>query len=49
VDDLGELPSALDSGTGLIEVVVDRASNVALHARIAIAVDSALGRGREVV
>jgi 2-succinyl-5-enolpyruvyl-6-hydroxy-3-cyclohexene-1-carboxylate synthase len=42
VDDLAELPDALDAGSGLIEVVVDRATNVAEHRRLAGAVSAAL-------
>jgi 2-succinyl-5-enolpyruvyl-6-hydroxy-3-cyclohexene-1-carboxylate synthase len=42
VDDLAELPGALDAGSGLIEVVVDRQANVAEHRRLADAVSEAL-------
>ncbi len=42
VADLGELPQALAAGTGLIEVRVDRAKNVAIHQRLAAAVAEAL-------
>ena len=40
---LDELPAALAAGTGLIEVRVDRAANVALHRKISAAVAEALG------
>ena len=42
VTDLGELQSAMSAGTGLIEVPVKRASNVALHRQLAQAVADAL-------
>jgi 2-succinyl-5-enolpyruvyl-6-hydroxy-3-cyclohexene-1-carboxylate synthase len=42
VDDLGQLPQALDAGTGLIEVKVDRQANVDLHRRIADCVADAI-------
>jgi 2-succinyl-5-enolpyruvyl-6-hydroxy-3-cyclohexene-1-carboxylate synthase len=42
VDDLADLSSALAAGTGLIEVPVDRAGNVALHRSLAAAAESAL-------
>jgi len=40
---LGELPGALRAGTGLIEVTVDRRTNVELHRRLADAVGRAVG------
>ncbi len=42
VDDLDQLPEALAAGTGLIEVPVDRQSNVALHRRLTETAQSAL-------
>ena len=42
VDDLGDLGSALAAGSGLIEVPVDRAENVALHRRLTDAATAAL-------
>jgi 2-succinyl-5-enolpyruvyl-6-hydroxy-3-cyclohexene-1-carboxylate synthase len=42
IDDLGRLGSALDAGTGLIEVPVDRGENLALHRRITEATTQAL-------
>jgi len=42
VADLAQLPEALDAGTGLIEVKVDRQANVALHRRLADRVAEAL-------
>jgi 2-succinyl-5-enolpyruvyl-6-hydroxy-3-cyclohexene-1-carboxylate synthase len=39
---LADLPRALDSGTGLFEVKVDRQANVALHRRLATRVHEAL-------
>jgi 2-succinyl-5-enolpyruvyl-6-hydroxy-3-cyclohexene-1-carboxylate synthase len=42
VKDLGELPSATQMGTALIEVPVDRHENLALHQRIAEAAQAAL-------
>ncbi len=42
IGDLGELPAALKAGTGLIEVRVDRAENVEIHRRLAVAVAEAL-------
>ncbi len=42
LESLGELPAALAAGTGLIELPVDRAANVALHARLVEAVSAAL-------
>jgi len=41
---LAELGPALAAGTGLIEVPVDRASNVALHRRLSAATETALSR-----
>ena len=42
IESLEELPDALEAGTGLIEVQVDRAANVALHRDLAEAVSEAL-------
>jgi 2-succinyl-5-enolpyruvyl-6-hydroxy-3-cyclohexene-1-carboxylate synthase len=42
---LTELGPALAAGTGLIEVPVDRAANVALHRRLGVAAEAALRRG----
>jgi 2-succinyl-5-enolpyruvyl-6-hydroxy-3-cyclohexene-1-carboxylate synthase len=42
VDDLSQLAGALAAGTGLIEVPVDRQSNVALHQRLNEAAQTAL-------
>ena len=42
VEELTLLPAALDVGTGLIEVPVDRESNVAIHRRLAEVAQSAL-------
>jgi len=42
IDSLSQLPGALSSGTGLIEVKVDRRANVELHRRLSAAVTSAL-------
>jgi 2-succinyl-5-enolpyruvyl-6-hydroxy-3-cyclohexene-1-carboxylate synthase len=42
LESLTELPDALAAGTGLIEVKVDRATNVALHQRLAARVTAAL-------
>jgi 2-succinyl-5-enolpyruvyl-6-hydroxy-3-cyclohexene-1-carboxylate synthase len=42
LEDLRELPNALERGTGLVEVPVDRRSNVALHRRLNQAAESAL-------
>jgi 2-succinyl-5-enolpyruvyl-6-hydroxy-3-cyclohexene-1-carboxylate synthase len=42
VDELSGLTTALESGTGLIEVPVDRQENLALHRRITDAANSAL-------
>ena len=42
VQDLAELPPALDAGPALIEVPVDRQRNVELHRRLAEAAESAL-------
>jgi 2-succinyl-5-enolpyruvyl-6-hydroxy-3-cyclohexene-1-carboxylate synthase len=42
VDDLGELGTALDAGTGLIEVSVDRSANTELHRSLNTAVAEAL-------
>ncbi|MEK6278424.1 MAG: 2-succinyl-5-enolpyruvyl-6-hydroxy-3-cyclohexene-1-carboxylic-acid synthase [Actinomycetota bacterium] len=42
IEDLAELPRALDAGTALIEVPVDRQRNVELHRRLADAAQSAL-------
>ena len=42
IGDLGELAAALKAGTGLIEVKVDRVENVAIHRRLAAAVEDAL-------
>ena len=39
---LSDLPAALASGTGLIEVKVDRAANVSAHRRLAAAVGEAI-------
>jgi 2-succinyl-5-enolpyruvyl-6-hydroxy-3-cyclohexene-1-carboxylate synthase len=39
---LAELPDALEAGTGLIEVGVDRGANVELHRRLAAAVGAAI-------
>ncbi|MFN8161280.1 MAG: 2-succinyl-5-enolpyruvyl-6-hydroxy-3-cyclohexene-1-carboxylic-acid synthase [Solirubrobacterales bacterium] len=44
VSDLADLRSALEAGTGLIEVPVDRAANVAVHRRLAEAVRASLSR-----
>jgi hypothetical protein len=35
IEALGQLPDALGAGTGLIEVEVDRGTNVELHRRLA--------------
>jgi pyruvoyl-dependent arginine decarboxylase (PvlArgDC) len=43
---LDELPAALDAGTGLIEVVVDRQANVEAHRRLAAAVGAALSESQ---
>jgi 2-succinyl-5-enolpyruvyl-6-hydroxy-3-cyclohexene-1-carboxylate synthase len=43
LDSLGELGDALDAGTGLIEVKVDRQTNVELHRRLTERVHEALG------
>ncbi|MGZ5312856.1 MAG: 2-succinyl-5-enolpyruvyl-6-hydroxy-3-cyclohexene-1-carboxylic-acid synthase [Solirubrobacterales bacterium] len=40
--DLGELPGALEAGTGLISVKVDRRANVAVHERLRAAAHKAL-------
>lgn len=45
LDSLAELPAALAAGTGLIEVAVDRRSNVAAHAELAALVSRALNPG----
>jgi 2-succinyl-5-enolpyruvyl-6-hydroxy-3-cyclohexene-1-carboxylate synthase len=42
VDDLGQLEAALAAGTGLIEVPVERRENLALHRRLAEAVEERL-------
>jgi 2-succinyl-5-enolpyruvyl-6-hydroxy-3-cyclohexene-1-carboxylate synthase len=42
IEDLAELPVALDAGTGLIEVPVDRRENLVLHRRLAEAVQERL-------
>jgi 2-succinyl-5-enolpyruvyl-6-hydroxy-3-cyclohexene-1-carboxylate synthase len=42
VADLDKLPEAMGVGTGLIEVKVDRAENVAIHRRLAAAVSEAI-------
>lgn len=42
IETLAELPEALATGTGLIEVKVDRQANVAQHKRLAAAVGRAL-------
>ena len=42
VGDLGDLGDALGSGTGLIEVPVDREANVGLHRRLQAAVSAAV-------
>jgi len=42
LDDLGQLGTALDAGTGLIEVPVDRRENLALHRRLNDAAQQAL-------
>ena len=42
VDDLADLAGALDRGTGLIEVPVDRGANVELHGRLQQAIASAV-------
>jgi 2-succinyl-5-enolpyruvyl-6-hydroxy-3-cyclohexene-1-carboxylate synthase len=42
VDDLAQLPTTLASGTALIEVHMDRQSNVELHRRLSEAVQTAL-------
>jgi len=42
VESLDALPDALEAGTGLIEVQVDRAANVALHGDLARAVSKAV-------
>jgi 2-succinyl-5-enolpyruvyl-6-hydroxy-3-cyclohexene-1-carboxylate synthase len=42
VDDLTDLPAALAAGTGLIEVEVDRETNVQLHRRLAADVFAAI-------
>ena len=42
VDSLSELPDALSAGAGLIEVPVDRRSNVDLHRRLAERVSAAI-------
>jgi 2-succinyl-5-enolpyruvyl-6-hydroxy-3-cyclohexene-1-carboxylate synthase len=47
VDDLADLRSTLGSGTGLIEVPVDRAANLALHRRITEAATQALSASIE--
>jgi 2-succinyl-5-enolpyruvyl-6-hydroxy-3-cyclohexene-1-carboxylate synthase len=39
---LGDLPNALAAGTGLIEVAVDRQTNVALHRRLADRVSASI-------
>jgi 2-succinyl-5-enolpyruvyl-6-hydroxy-3-cyclohexene-1-carboxylate synthase len=43
LDSLEHLPAALDAGTGLIEVKVDRRANVELHRRLTTAVLAAVG------
>ena len=45
VAELGDLSAALEAGTGLIEVEVDRTANVAVHRRLAAAVADALRAG----
>jgi 2-succinyl-5-enolpyruvyl-6-hydroxy-3-cyclohexene-1-carboxylate synthase len=42
IEDLADLPAALDAKTVLIEVPVDRAANAAVHRRLAGAAESAL-------
>lgn len=42
IDSLSQLPNALDAGTGLIEVPVDRQTNVDLHRRLADRVADAI-------
>ena len=42
LESLADLPDALSAGTGLIEVKVDRQTNVALHRRLAAAVGTAI-------
>ncbi|HEX5375033.1 MAG TPA: thiamine pyrophosphate-dependent enzyme, partial [Solirubrobacterales bacterium] len=42
LDSLEQLPGALDAGTGLIEVKVDRRANVELHRRLSAAVVAAV-------
>jgi 2-succinyl-5-enolpyruvyl-6-hydroxy-3-cyclohexene-1-carboxylate synthase len=42
LESLGELPAALEAGTGLIEVKTDRGTNVETHRRIAKAVETAI-------
>ena len=44
VDSLDELPAALAAGTGLIEVAVDRQTNVDLHRRIASGAHEAISQ-----
>jgi 2-succinyl-5-enolpyruvyl-6-hydroxy-3-cyclohexene-1-carboxylate synthase len=43
LESLGELPEALDGGTGLIEVRTDRRRNVVIHRQLAERVAAALG------
>jgi 2-succinyl-5-enolpyruvyl-6-hydroxy-3-cyclohexene-1-carboxylate synthase len=43
LDSLADLPDALSAGTGLIEVSVDRESNVGLHRRLGDRVAAAIG------
>jgi 2-succinyl-5-enolpyruvyl-6-hydroxy-3-cyclohexene-1-carboxylate synthase len=43
LDSLDELPDALAAGTGLVEVKVDRQTNVELHRRLADRVSAAIG------
>jgi 2-succinyl-5-enolpyruvyl-6-hydroxy-3-cyclohexene-1-carboxylate synthase len=44
VDSLAQLPRALEAGTGLIEIPVDRRGNVALHRRLASSAAAAARR-----
>jgi 2-succinyl-5-enolpyruvyl-6-hydroxy-3-cyclohexene-1-carboxylate synthase len=42
---LGDLPSAIAAGTGLIEIKVDRGANVELHGQLARRVQGAVAKG----
>ncbi len=42
IETIAELPEALDMGTGLIEVPVDRQANVEIHRRLSAAVGAAI-------